>query len=185
MRLSAEAVEGAALALERVDDIHGGDGLPASVLGVGDGIADDGLKEDLENTTGLLVDEAGDALDTTTAESDGGSRACWIPLQTLSLNTERWRLAPPGTSPFFPKREHGRALEAEVRLEVLRDLVARGAGTGARIYRLLVWGSRGARPCSGAVAVRLLHAARRRGRLARGLGRELLRGVCQVDLRAV
>ena len=26
-RLAAEAVEGAALALERVDDIHGGDGL--------------------------------------------------------------------------------------------------------------------------------------------------------------
>ena len=67
MRLSAETVEGAALALERVDDIHGGDGLPASVLGVGDSVADDGLKEDLEYTAGLLVDEAGDALDTTTA----------------------------------------------------------------------------------------------------------------------
>ena len=62
------------MALERVDDIHGGDGLPACVLGVGDGIADDSLKEDLEDATGLLVDEARDALDTTTASetADGG-----------------------------------------------------------------------------------------------------------------
>eukprot|EP00964_Phaeocystis_antarctica_P151704 scaffold119363_cov57-Phaeocystis_antarctica.AAC.2 len=52
--LTAEAVQGAALALERVDDIHGGDGLAASVLGVGHGIADDVLKEDLKDTTGLL-----------------------------------------------------------------------------------------------------------------------------------
>ena len=29
--LAAEAVEGAALALERVDDVHGGDGLAAGV----------------------------------------------------------------------------------------------------------------------------------------------------------
>ena len=56
--LTAEAVQGAALALERVDDIHGGDGLAARVLGVGHGIADDVLKEDLEDTAGLLVDQA-------------------------------------------------------------------------------------------------------------------------------
>ena len=72
--LAAEAVEGAALALERVDDVHGGDGLAARVLGVGHGIADDVLEEHLEDTAGLLVDEAGDALDTTTAceAADGG-----------------------------------------------------------------------------------------------------------------
>ena len=72
--LSAEAVEGLALALEGVDDVHGGDGLAAGVLGVGDGITDDVLEEDLEDTAGLLVDEAGDALDTaTTGETaDGG-----------------------------------------------------------------------------------------------------------------
>ena len=63
-RLAAEAVERAALALERVDDVHGGDGLAARVLGVGDGVTDDVLKEDLEDTAGLLVDEAADALDT-------------------------------------------------------------------------------------------------------------------------
>ena len=72
--LAAEAVEGAALALERVDDVHGGDGLAAGVLGVGDRVADHGLKEDLEDTAGLLVDEAADALDTTAAceTADGG-----------------------------------------------------------------------------------------------------------------
>ena len=55
MNLTAEAVEGAALALERVDDIHGGDGLPAGVLGVGDRIADHVLEEHLEDTAGLLA----------------------------------------------------------------------------------------------------------------------------------
>ena len=69
-----EAVQGAALALESVHHIKGGDGLAASVLGVGDGITDDVLQEHLEHTTGLLVDEARDALDTATASqtADGG-----------------------------------------------------------------------------------------------------------------
>ena len=72
--LSAEAVEGLALALEGVDHVHGGDGLAASVLGVGDRITDDVLEEDLEDTAGLLVDEARDALHTATASqtADGG-----------------------------------------------------------------------------------------------------------------
>jgi hypothetical protein len=61
--LAAEPVQGAALALERVDDVHGGDRLAARVLGVGDGVADDVLEEDLEHAARLLVDEAGDALD--------------------------------------------------------------------------------------------------------------------------
>ncbi len=64
--LTAESVEGAALALQGVDDVHGGDSLPLGMLGVGDGVADDVLKEDLENSAGLLVDEAGDALDSST-----------------------------------------------------------------------------------------------------------------------
>ncbi len=63
-RLSSESVEGASLALERVDDIHGSHGLAASVLSVGDGVADDVLQEHLQDTAGLLVDEAADALDT-------------------------------------------------------------------------------------------------------------------------
>jgi len=65
--LAAETVQGAALALERVDDIHGGDGLSAGVLGVGDRITDHVLEEHLEDTAGLFVDETRDALDTTTA----------------------------------------------------------------------------------------------------------------------
>ena len=44
------------------------------MLGVGDRVADDVLKEDLEYASGLLVDEARDALDTATAGEapDGG-----------------------------------------------------------------------------------------------------------------
>ena len=73
-RLATEAVEGAALALEGVDDVHGGDGLAAGVLGVGDGVTDDGLHEGLEDTAGLLVDQAGDALDATTASQAADGR---------------------------------------------------------------------------------------------------------------
>ena len=72
--LSAEAVEGLALALEGVDDVHGGDGLPPGVLGVGHGITDDVLEEHLEDTAGLFVDETGDALDTTTASETADRR---------------------------------------------------------------------------------------------------------------
>ena len=37
------------------------------MLGVSDGVTDDGLQEGLEDTTGLLIDHGGDTLDTTTA----------------------------------------------------------------------------------------------------------------------
>ena len=57
-RLLAKAVEGAALALEGVADVHGRDSLAASVLSVGDGVADDGLQERLEDRAGLFVDQA-------------------------------------------------------------------------------------------------------------------------------
>ena len=56
-RLASESVEGTSLAFQGIDDIHGGDSLPLGMLGVGDGITDDVLKEDLQNTTGLFVDE--------------------------------------------------------------------------------------------------------------------------------
>ena len=54
--LSAEAVEGAALALEGVDDVEGGDCLPLGVLAVGDGVTADVLEEDLQDSTSLLID---------------------------------------------------------------------------------------------------------------------------------
>ncbi|KAG7231492.1 hypothetical protein INR49_011625 [Caranx melampygus] len=55
--LTAEAVESAALSLESINDIHGGDGLPLGVLSVGDGVTNDVLQEDFEHPAGLLVDE--------------------------------------------------------------------------------------------------------------------------------
>lgn len=71
--LTAESVKSAALSLQSVDDIHGGDGFPAGVLAVGDGITDDVLKEDLQDASGLLVDQARDTLDTaTTSETANG-----------------------------------------------------------------------------------------------------------------
>merc|ERR1719357_892993 len=73
-RLTAESVEGPALPLQSVDDVHGGDSLPLGVLGVGDSITDDVLQEDLEDSPGLLVDQSGDTLDTaaTSQTADGG-----------------------------------------------------------------------------------------------------------------
>ena len=73
-RLTAEPVEGTSLTLQSVDDVHGSDGLSLGVLGVGDSITDDILQEDLEDAAGLLVDEAADALHSTTASqsADGG-----------------------------------------------------------------------------------------------------------------
>ena len=68
-----EAVEGASLSLEGVDDIHGGDCLAASVLGVGDGIADDVLEEHPQDGTGLLIDQARDTLHTSTASETADS----------------------------------------------------------------------------------------------------------------
>ncbi len=64
--LTSESVQSTALPLEGIDNIHSGDSLPLGVFSVGDSIPDNILKENLENTTGLLVDEARDTLDTTT-----------------------------------------------------------------------------------------------------------------------
>ena len=73
-KLTAEAVQGASLAFQGIDHIHGGDGLPLGVLGVGDGITDDILQEHLQHTTSLLVDQARDTLHSATASqaTDGG-----------------------------------------------------------------------------------------------------------------
>jgi len=66
-RLTSESVEGASLTLQRVDDVHGGDGLALGVLRVGDGVTDDVLKEHLEDATSLLVDESRDTLHSSSA----------------------------------------------------------------------------------------------------------------------
>ena len=66
-RLSSESVQGASLSLESVDDVKGSHSLSASVLSVGDSVTDNVLKEHLEHSTGLLVDQSGDTLHTSTA----------------------------------------------------------------------------------------------------------------------
>ena len=71
---STEAVEGAALSLESVDDVESGDGLSLGVLGVGHGVADNVLEEASEDVSGLLVDEGGDSLDTTAAGKSADGR---------------------------------------------------------------------------------------------------------------
>ena len=71
--LSSKAVEGPPLSLESVDDVHGGDSFPLCVLSVSHGIPDDVLQEDLQDTAGLLVDEARDSFDTsTTSQTSNG-----------------------------------------------------------------------------------------------------------------
>jgi hypothetical protein len=78
------------LSLERVDDVESSDGLSLGVLGISDRVSDDvweerrgangkkeellTLKEDLEDTSSLLVDQARDTLDTSSSceTSDGG-----------------------------------------------------------------------------------------------------------------
>ena len=61
--LTSEAVQSATLSLECVHDIKGSYSLPAGMLGVGDGIADDVLEEYFQDASGLFIDKAGDTLD--------------------------------------------------------------------------------------------------------------------------
>ena len=72
--LTSESVEGTSLTLEGIDDIHGGDSLPLGMLSVGDSITDNVLQEDLQDTSGLLVDEARDTLDTSTTSQTADGR---------------------------------------------------------------------------------------------------------------
>src|SRR5271155_2947867 len=71
----------------------------------------------------------------------------------------------------------GRALEAQIGLEVLRDLANEALErqlADEQLRRLLVTTDLAQRHCSGPVAVGLLDAAGRRRALPRGLGRQLL-----------
>ena len=74
--LTTESVQGPALSLQGVHDVHSRDGLPLGVLCVGDGVSDDIFQEHLQYTTGLLVDQTRDSLHTTSASktADGGLR---------------------------------------------------------------------------------------------------------------
>ena len=103
-RLGTETVEGAALALESVDNVERRDGLALGVLSVGDRVADDRLEEELENTASLVVDQARDTLHTTstceTADSGLGDTLDVVSQDLMSAKIEgkikvsdlpRWR----------------------------------------------------------------------------------------------
>ncbi|XP_057564107.1 uncharacterized protein LOC130836112 [Hippopotamus amphibius kiboko] len=72
--LASEAIQGASLPFERVHHVHGSDRLALGVLCVSDCVPNDVLQEHLQHTSGLLVNEAGDALDSPTPRKapDGG-----------------------------------------------------------------------------------------------------------------
>jgi hypothetical protein len=72
--LATETIQGLALTLESIDDVHGGHSLATSVFSVGDAITDDVFKEDLEDTASLFVNEARDTLDTTATSETTDSR---------------------------------------------------------------------------------------------------------------
>ena len=72
--LTSKSVEGTSLALQSIDYIHGCDGLPLSVFGVGDGVADDILQEDFEDTSSLFIDEAGNTFHASTASQSANGR---------------------------------------------------------------------------------------------------------------
>ena len=74
--LTSESVEGPALSLQSVDNVHSCDGLPLGVLGVCDGITDDVLEEHLQDATGFLVDETRDSLDTTSTSQTADGWLC-------------------------------------------------------------------------------------------------------------
>jgi hypothetical protein len=65
--LTSKSIKGAALPLESIDNVHSSDSLPLGMFSVGDSISDDILKENLENTTGLFIDESRDTLDSSSA----------------------------------------------------------------------------------------------------------------------
>ena len=65
--LTAKSVQSAALSLQSVHHIHGCHSLSLGVLRVCHSITNHVLKKNFKNTTGLLVDETGDSLDTATA----------------------------------------------------------------------------------------------------------------------
>ena len=55
--LTSETVQGTSLSLESVDNVHGRDGLPLGVFGVGNSVTDNVLEENLKNTSGFFVDK--------------------------------------------------------------------------------------------------------------------------------
>ena len=88
--LAAESVQGPALPLQSVDNVHGSDSLPLGMLSVGDGVADDiliyiymshmhntghSIKDIyLQDTSGLFIDETADPLDSSSSCQSSNGR---------------------------------------------------------------------------------------------------------------
>ena len=70
----SETVEGPALSLQSVHDVHGSDSLPPGVLRVCDGVTDHIFKEVTEHAPDLLVDVARDTLDATSSRKPPDGR---------------------------------------------------------------------------------------------------------------
>lgn len=85
LRLTSESVQGAALAFQCVDDIHGSDGLPLGVLGVGDSISDHIFKENFEDSSSFFVDQSADSLYSTTTRQSTDGWFCYS-LDVVSQN---------------------------------------------------------------------------------------------------
>ena len=113
--LTAEAVQGASLALEGVHDVHGSDGLAASVLGVGHGITDHVLEEHLQDTTGLLVNESGDTLDATaTGETTDSGLGNALDVVTKDLAVALGASLPETLASLSASRHVGREIKLRV-----------------------------------------------------------------------
>lgn len=67
LTLTTESIESPSLSLESINDIHGGDCLPPSMLRVSNGITNDILKENLKNTSCFFVDQTANPLNTSSS----------------------------------------------------------------------------------------------------------------------
>ncbi|XP_055611520.1 uncharacterized protein LOC129758101 [Uranotaenia lowii] len=72
--LTSETVQSASLSLQGIDDVHSSDGLALGVFSVGDSVTDHVFQEHLQHTSGFLVDQTRDTLDssTTSQTTDSG-----------------------------------------------------------------------------------------------------------------
>lgn len=72
--LTAESVQGSALPLQSVDDVHSRNGLSLSVLSVCYGVSDDVLEKHFQHTSSFLVNKTGDTFYSSTPRqpSDSG-----------------------------------------------------------------------------------------------------------------
>jgi hypothetical protein len=71
---SSKSIKSASLSLEGMDDIKSSDSLSPGVFSVGDSITDNVLKEDLEYSSGLLVDQSRETLDSSSSRQSFDGR---------------------------------------------------------------------------------------------------------------